>query len=56
MYLSFLTTVHVHLQVETDHVDAEISEILFKDYWELIKDREHLTLQEGATKAKRQIL
>ena len=44
MYLSFLTTVHVHLQVETDHVDAEISEILFKDYWELIKDREHLTL------------
>ncbi|XP_025817128.1 uncharacterized protein At5g08430-like isoform X2 [Panicum hallii] len=30
--------------VETDHIDAEISEILFKDYWEVIKDREHLTL------------
>ena len=44
MYLSFLTTVHVHLQVETDHIDAETSEILFKYYREEIKDTEHLTL------------
>ncbi|XP_039809484.1 zinc finger CCCH domain-containing protein 44-like isoform X4 [Panicum virgatum] len=30
--------------VDTDHIDAGTSEILFKDYWEVIKDKEHLTL------------
>lgn len=37
--LSFLTTVHVHIQSKTDNY-----KILFKDYWEGIKDAEHLTL------------
>ncbi|TKW18109.1 hypothetical protein SEVIR_5G410900v4 [Setaria viridis] len=29
---------------KTDHEDAQIGKILFKDYWEVIKDRERLSL------------
>ena len=35
---------HVHLQVQSDFSKAEIEEILFKDYWEDVQDREHLKL------------
>jgi hypothetical protein len=35
---------HVHLQVQRDLSNAEIYDILFKDYWEDVKDREHLKL------------
>lgn len=45
MSLSFSdNSSYVHLQAKTDHEDAEIGRILFKDYWEVIKDREHLSL------------
>jgi len=35
---------HVHLQVQSDFSKAEIEEILFKDYWEDVQNREHLKL------------
>ncbi|KAF8664040.1 hypothetical protein HU200_054947 [Digitaria exilis] len=42
--LSFLTTIHVPLQEKTDDRDEEIARILFTDYWEITRDKEHLTL------------
>jgi hypothetical protein len=35
---------HVHVQVQSDYSNAEISNLLFKDYWEDVQDREHLKL------------